>query len=941
MKKLAFIFAMALGSLFGSAQAVWNKKLPASSTAASFSVGYSRTDDHDFLVAASNQFLALNWQGIISGHSDNMPSGLSLSNYLQKRSSPISGKPYFLMGWQKYPNSTYNLAYFKPEASGYQPFLTFGAGEFGNIKARGPAILELNDTSLLVFTQSLVRKIASPRDTLWIEWANPISLGPLSYPNAAILQGGNPVFVTSAGEISAVNTQGLQLWTKTYPAYIFRGIALASDGFVICGADTSGKAALVKLSFNGDLIWEKTFTEDIEFNALTSAMDGNFAVTGKSLDGNIPLMSVSPTGDEIWRKAYQKGIGVTILATPDGGYFLTGGSSQTGFYAIKTNAAGETPEVDKLELFRNRNLNNGGFSLTQLPSSSLFHNYFGANQSFQIPADSATTTLFGHTPWLAGLDGDANLHLSAGLFGDFFKSDYRLGIASNPAEDFNRLWSVTRAQISVVRRDFGENGELDSPPPFDMLTWPAKGNPHFRQNLDFTGVSTNPDSLPAPFIDFNSDGIYNVFDGDYPSIKGDRMLWWAITDQTMHNLSQSQPLGVDILISAFAYDCPQNGGLLQSVFVDYQVINRSGKGYSNAYLGFYTDFELGCDEDDNFGVIPQSNSYYVYNQDAVDGNPGSSCPSGAPTFGAHIPIETITLLNQSLDHAMYYNRGGGGQGDPSSPNQYYNYLQSHWADGIPLTVGGSGYNPGNPTATPINYVFPDNPSDPQGWSMCTANSPQGDRRLLNAHGPFTFAAGDTFNMKMAFTFHPDIPHPCPDVFGLVKPTVLQIQQWHDDGTLDAHLDLGGVLTLAQGQSIVLNATPSNPASSYSWSTGQNTPSITVNQIGEYTVTVTPASGCAYSETVLVKSATGTSSPTLPSWQVQPNPAHDILRIIFEKEEAPVTAILRNAQGQMVASKNNAGNVVEILVANLPAGLYWVELWREREFLGSRKVIIAR
>ena len=35
-------------------------------------------------------------------------------------------------------------------------------------------------------------------------------------------------------------------------------------------------------------------------------------------------------------------------------------------------------------------------------------------------------------------------------------------------------------------------------------------------------------------MDHNGDGNYNVFDGDYPQLLGDRMLWWARTDQTVH-----------------------------------------------------------------------------------------------------------------------------------------------------------------------------------------------------------------------------------------------------------------------------------------------------------------------------------------------------------------------------------------------------------------------
>jgi len=150
-----------------------------------------------------------------------------------------------------------------------------------------------------------------------------------------------------------------------------------------------------------------------------------------------------------------------------------------------------------------------------------------------------------------------------------------------------------------------------------------------------------------------------------------------------------------------------------------------------------------------------------------------------------------------------------------------------------------------------------------------------------------------------------------------------------------------VLVLAPGQSLLLNATQSNPATTYAWSTGQNTPSIIVNQTGEYTVTVSPATGCAYSETVLVRSASGTGNPILPTWQLLPNPASDVITILFDGGETSLTALLRNAQGQIVASKSNDGDRLEIPVTNLPAGLYWAELRQNGLFMGSRKVAVVR
>ena len=57
----------------------------------------------------------------------------------------------------------------------------------------------------------------------------------------------------------------------------------------------------------------------------------------------------------------------------------------------------------------------------------------------------------------------------------------------------------------------------------------------------------------------------------------------------------------------------------------------------------------------------------------------------------------------------------------------------------------------------------------------------------------------------------------------------------------ANISAGGPLTFCQGNNVVLTA---SAGSSYSWSNGATTQAITVNSSGNYTVTVTNASGCS-------------------------------------------------------------------------------------------------
>ncbi|MBP6810595.1 MAG: hypothetical protein KA138_03715, partial [Saprospiraceae bacterium] len=760
---------------------------------------------------------------------------------------------------------------------------------------KSPIFVEIDDSTIVAIGNKYMRKLRHHANgTFSEEWVKPIDFNPTS----AVWEQNKIVVTDLSGAIRAFDEMGNLLWTKYFPLET-RKIKTAPNGLIVGGYGDTLEPIILRLDSDGNLLWSTT-TLGNNFHDLTATSDGGFALLSHADSSKILITKIGSTGNVLWTKEYGKGRGLSIVDGIDGGLAILYQDSANKMFLMKTDDLGETG-LPKTAHIRDRTLQTSGFKTTQLPSSTLFFN--GDESGLFIPADSATSPIFAHSPWLAGQDPGNNLKVGASTYGDNSNYSFRTGIITSPAEDFNRVWSISREEIAHLRRDYGEDGVVDATPPFDLLTWPAKGNPYFRQNLDFTLTGTNPDSLPAPFVDVNSDSLYNVFDGDYPQLKGDRMLWWAMSDRT--GPFDTYP-NFNFFFTLYGYDCPQNELVSKSLFYDCHVINWQSDRLDDAFLGFFTDFNLGCHEDDYIGSMPDVNSFYAYNQDSVDGQSNGACSSGTATYMDKIPVQSITMLNHSLDRSMYiieYDIGvNPGQIAPTSPQEYYNYLQSIWRDGTPFTQGGSAYNPSNPNGIAADYVFPGNPTDPQGWSLCTANLPDADRRLLNSHGPFKLLPEQSFTMRLAFTFHPDIPHPCPDVTSLVKPTILQIQQWHDDGTLEAHVDLGGVLTLEPGQSLQLNAWQYSPATTYAWSTGQNTSSIIVNQTGEYTVTVTPATGCTYSETVWVKSSSGTNSPTLLSWQVLPNPASNILSIVFEKNEMSVTALLRNAQGQIVSSK---------------------------------------
>jgi len=126
----------------------------------------------------------------------------------------------------------------------------------------------------------------------------------------------------------------------------------------------------------------------------------------------------------------------------------------------------------------------------------------------------------------------------------------------------------------------------------------------------------------------------------------------------------------------------------------------------------------------------------------------------------------------------YYNRQGGPGGwpaamtDPQNGVEYYNYISGSWRDGTHFTFGGSAYAPNDESARQINYSFTGMPDDPNGWSMCTAGLALGDRRTVQASGPFRLDPGSVNELIIGAVWSPDVQtYPCPDLTPLIRADV--------------------------------------------------------------------------------------------------------------------------------------------------------------------------
>ncbi|MDX1912712.1 MAG: T9SS type A sorting domain-containing protein [Saprospiraceae bacterium] len=387
------------------------------------------------------------------------------------------------------------------------------------------------------------------------------------------------------------------------------------------------------------------------------------------------------------------------------------------------------------------------------------------------------TTIYAAGLWMGGLDSGGNLRLAAASYrsdgNDFFTGP--LDPATGSTDDFtcsnwDRHFFVTGAEIAAFLNNPPQNAsELISQYP-GIARWPGRGNPYFAGQWGFDLPFTT--QALAPFYDADNNGAYNPLSGDYPVVQlrgqpffvPDQLVWCIFNDAGgFHSNTNGAAFNTEIQLTVWTFDCSDEAFLPvlnNTVFTSHKIIARGAERVDSVFIGIWTDVDLGCYEDDYVGCNPDLHTMFAYNQDAVDGQPGTFCAGGVPTFGQTPPVQSVTFLSHSLDKFIPYNNTGAavppGTTDPNTPAEYYNYLSGSWKDGSPLTDAPNGYSAGNP----VDHLYPSDPADPAGWSMCTANLPGGDRRMLGNISIGSLEPGQIEEINVAWAFHPNPELPC-------------------------------------------------------------------------------------------------------------------------------------------------------------------------------------
>ncbi|MGV3630650.1 MAG: T9SS C-terminal target domain-containing protein, partial [Bacteroidota bacterium] len=300
------------------------------------------------------------------------------------------------------------------------------------------------------------------------------------------------------------------------------------------------------------------------------------------------------------------------------------------------------------------------------------------------------------------------------------------------------------------------------------------------------------------------------------SLFGDETHWWVFNDKgNIHTETSGDPIGMEIRAQAFTFTTDDevnrmtfynyemiNRGTqtLQDTYFAQWVDTDLG-GYNDDYVGCDVTRGLGyCLNGDNLDEGQTGKLGYGENPPAIgvdffegpyqDADGRDNVGPHYDTINGEVTLVIPTVAQAILDSGIVYSGLGIGYGDgiidnerfgmkgftyftgtgaadnqsdPQTAAQYYNYMTGKWRFGNQIVYGGTGFaGSSGSTTTPTRYCFPDDSDtlhwgtagvDPGfDWSEQTNNNQAGDRRFVQAAGPFTLKPGAVNNITVGVVY---------------------------------------------------------------------------------------------------------------------------------------------------------------------------------------------
>lgn len=369
---------------------------------------------------------------------------------------------------------------------------------------------------------------------------------------------------------------------------------------------------------------------------------------------------------------------------------------------------------------------------------------------FEVPQGLGINSIFSANLWVSGIDELGNLRAAADTYDQF--SEYYYGpLAEDYTSDayknkYNRVWKVNLSEIQYHVENFDQPGYVL---PESFLTWPAEGN-----------TSNGEAAKLAPYYDYNRNGIYDPRNGDFPAIRGDQAVYFIFNEANGHNYTGGLNLGLEIHGMLYCFNPSIGSALTQTVFLNYNIFNRSNHDYSDFFAGMWVDFNLGSGEDDVFGSDSVNQMMYVFNANNTE-----------PLYGAPSPVQGVIMLNSEIYGAIQ--TGCCGLDDTIVSN----CLHDLYSNGDTMLYGRDtlGY--------PTTYYLSGYPETGTGWIQETASNGSfyySDVSGIISAGPYNLAKNESICVDLAFPYARDLSGTFLTAIGLLRDKAAAIIQFFDD-----------------------------------------------------------------------------------------------------------------------------------------------------------------
>jgi hypothetical protein len=570
-----------------------------------------------------------------------------------------------------------------------------------------------------------------------------------------------------------VYSNDFENWTNSLPdGWGQNGTNIHPDSIVEYTSDPFSGNKSMRINFsgpNGSLV--SVFSDSIYLGNGTytisyyfkSNRSGRMTVSSGVSDGS----SMFQTSDSVW--AYNQ-YSFSKYSNSD-----SAAINLTSIISANTNIA-HYIIVDNLVIRKMSDLVdlNNIFALIN-PNGSLFQDPITSLPNFEAPKGSGKNSMYILTPWITGFNNiDSALHFSGYYYHNYYMGMNKFGPVSDTVNDlfrnnYLRVWKVNKSEIDFHIANYN-NPNYSMPEA--IKNWPGNGN---TQNGEPYGL--------APYENAGGSMYYEPQLGDYPKIRGDQAIFFLYND--FHNLYDSirPSLGLETHGMAYVFDAPNDSALNNTLFLNYQIINRSINDYHNVRFGIFGDIDIGDYNDDYTGCDTSLNMFYGYNALDSDGYFGEPQYYGNPP-----PAQGVQFLNATMDNFINFSKGSGLiDGNPYDNFVFNHYLTGRWRNGEAMGTGGFGFHSGGADTTiATRYLYPGVPEQGIGW-IADSSGFSSDINGVMSHGPFDLTAGEKVCFDIALPFAWDRNGTRLTSLALLRQRAAAIKTFYDAQNFDCDL----------------------------------------------------------------------------------------------------------------------------------------------------------